>query len=159
MHKLFQSVLDMIITQYCAIIANLSVLMEVPLHPGDDNAQIHEIKIIYHPASERAEKYIRADEDLPDVPAVGEPGQPTAEKPWHPFRSRLDFEIAELALNAHLSKADTENLLSIIQRCIQAPEQFTLQGHKDIAEYWDLARSTADGVSKRFKFSLLFPTV
>jgi len=157
--KLFQSVLDMITTQYCAIIADFYVPMEVPLHPGNNNPQIHEIKIIYHPASERAEKYIHVDEDLPGAPAVDEPGQPTAEKPWHPFRSRLDFEIAELALNAHLSKADTEHLLSIIQRCIQNPEQFTLQGHKDIAEYWDLARSMANGISKQFQFPLTFPTV
>ncbi len=134
--------------------------MEVPLHPGNDNSQIHEMKIVYHPASKRAETYIRVDEDLPSAPAVGDlPGQPTAEQPWHPFCSRLDFEIAELALNAHLSKADTECLLSIIQQCIQDPEQFTLQGHKDITEYWDLARSTAAGVSKGFKFPLAFPTV
>jgi len=133
--------------------------MEVPLHPRNDNPQIHEIKIFYHPASKRPEKHICVDEDLPSASAVGGPGQPTAEQPWLPFCSRLDFEIAELALNAHLSKADTEHLLSIIQRCIQDPEQFTLQGHKDIAEYWDLACSTADGVSKQFKFPLTFPTV
>jgi len=133
--------------------------MEVPLHPGNDNPQIHKIKIVYHPASKHPEKHIRVDEDLPSASAVGGPGQPNAKQPWLPFRSRLDFEIAELALNAHLSKADTEHLLSIIQRCIQDPEQFTLQGHKDIAEYWDLARSTADGVSKQFKFPLAFPTV
>jgi hypothetical protein len=133
--------------------------MEVPLHPGNDNPQIHEIKIVYHPASKRAETYIRVDEDLPSAPAADNSGQPSAEEPWHLFRSRLDFEIAELALNAHLSKADTEHLLSIIQRCIQDPEQFTLQGHKDIAAYWDLARSTADGVSKTFKIPLALPMV
>jgi len=147
------------ITIQCAFIADFYAPTGLPLRPGNVNPQIHEIKIVYHPASKRAETYIRVDEDLPSAPAVGGPGQPTAEQPWHPFRSRLDFEIAELALNAHLSKADTERLLSIIQRCIQDPEQFTLQGHKDITEYWDLARSTADGVSKQFEFPLAFPTV
>ncbi|KIM45701.1 hypothetical protein M413DRAFT_430427 [Hebeloma cylindrosporum] len=118
-------------------------------HQDNDDPQIHEIKIIYHPASKRADEHFRADDNIPNPSPVAEPEQPNAEKPWHPFRSRVDFEIAELALNAHLSKADTEHLLSIIQKCIQEPEQFTLRGHKDISDYWDLARSTTAGFTKK----------
>jgi len=117
--------------------ADYDVPDAAPLHHENANPQLHEIKIEYHPSSKRAEQRFCTDKRIPDAPEI--PDQPTAEKPWHPFRSHLDFKIAELALNAHLSKADMEHLVSIIQRCIQDPEQFTLRGHKDISEYWDLA--------------------
>jgi hypothetical protein len=116
--------------------------------PGPVGPQLHEIKIIYHPASKRPEQHFNINNNLPGVSAsTGSSDPVNVEAPWHPFRSRLDFEIAELSLNAHLSKADTEHLLSIIRRCIETPEQFTLSGHKDLSEYWDMARSMTDCVS------------
>ena len=129
---------------------------EVDLDQGNNvpvGPQLHEIKIIYHPASKRPEQHFGINDNLPGMSASESTGsQPSdtaaVEEPWHPFRSRLDFEIAELSLNAHLSKADTEHLLSIIRRCIENPEQFTLSSHKDLSEYWDMARSMTDCVSR-----------
>jgi hypothetical protein len=136
----------------------------VDLGQADNNqgARLHEIKISYHPASKRPEQRFGINEDLPSMSTsttVSQPSDPAAtQAPWHPFHSRLDFEIAELSLNAHLNKADTENLLSIIRRCIETPEQFTLSSHKDLSEYWDLARSMTDSVSKSVQLSFTFPS-
>ena len=99
--------------------------------------QPHEIKISYHPASKCPEQRFSFDENLPGVSAFTRSqssDQAAAKAPWHPFRSWLDFEIAELSLNAHLSKMDTEHLLSIICQCIETPDQFTLSSHKDLSE-------------------------
>ncbi|KAF8152414.1 hypothetical protein B0H34DRAFT_861710 [Crassisporium funariophilum] len=43
---------------------------------------------------------------------------------------------------------ETEMLLSIIKRCIQEPEQHTLKDHKEIVEYWELAKTKSVGVKE-----------
>lgn len=149
--------------QVLYLIANSSIGDGDPdLDQADNNEapQLHEIKISYHPASNRPEQRFRINEDLPGASASARPQRPDqapAKAPWHPFRSQLDFEIAELSLNAHLSKADTESLLSIIRRCIKTPEEFTLTGHKDLSDYWDLARSMAESVSESLRLPFAFP--
>jgi hypothetical protein len=129
-------------------------------------SKLHDIKISYHPASKRPEQHFGINENMPGVSAStgSQPSGPGAAEapgpsPWHPFRSQLDYEIAELSLNAHLSKADTEHLLSIIHRCIETPEQFTLSSHKDLSEYWDMARSMTESVSRSdlAQLSFAFP--
>jgi len=125
--------------------------------------QLHDIKISYHPASKRLEQRFGINENMPSASVSASTGSQSSaaapEAPWHPFRSRLDFEIAQLSLNAHLSKADTEHLLSIIRQCIETPEQFTLSSHKDLSEYWDMARSMTDSVSRSdlARLSFAFP--
>ena len=52
------------------------------------------------------------------------------------FRSRLDFEFAELALQAALSKEETGRLIKLVQRAITGKEQFTLATHKEVHETW-----------------------
>jgi hypothetical protein len=122
-------------------------------NPGDPNDQpkLHDIKITFHPNSRRPDQYIRDDLNHQHSGTAEPPptlDTPAPEKPWHPFRSRLDFELAEFALNSHLNKSKTEALLSIIKRCIKEPEQHTLKNHKELVEYWDLARTKATGVRK-----------
>jgi hypothetical protein len=155
--------LEMGSEQLLYLAADYSLGDGVDLGQADNNqgAHLHEIKISYHPASKRPEQRFGINEDPPSASAStgSQPPDPAAaQTPWHPFCSRLDFEIAELSLNAHLSKADTENLLSIIRRCIESPEQFTLWSHKDLSEYWDLARSMTDSVSKSVRPSFTFPS-
>jgi hypothetical protein len=136
--------------------ADYSTGDQVDLYQGNNIVpQLHDIKIFYHPASKHPEQHFSINENLPSVSVStgsqpSDPDQKAAdlEASWHPFRSWLDYEIAELSLNAHLSKADTEHLLSIIRWCIETPEQFTLSSHKDLSEYWDMARSMTDSVSK-----------
>ena len=70
------------------------------------------------------------------------------QKPWKPFRSRLDFEVAELALNASLSKDLTETLIRIVRRA--ASERFTLSNYKDIKNTWEAASEQLTQVSPTF---------
>lgn len=118
---------------------------EPPIPP-----MLHDIKITFHPNSHRPDRYIRDDHPHSGTPepAAATVDTPVLEKPWHPFRSRLDFEVAEFALSSHLNKSKTDALLSIIKRCIKEPEQHTLKDHNELIEYWDLARTKATGVSK-----------
>jgi hypothetical protein len=150
--------LKQILKPFPCFTADYSSGDEVDLDQGNNVApQLHDIKISYHPASKRPDQYFSINENMPGVSVpTGSQSSATAEAPWHPFRSRLDFEIAELSLNAHLSKADTEHLLSIIHRCIETPEQFTLSSHKDISEYWDMARSMTESVSRSDPAQLSF---
>ncbi|KAF8164144.1 hypothetical protein K438DRAFT_2067539 [Mycena galopus ATCC 62051] len=71
---------------------------------------------------------------------------PTDPQPWRPFRSQLDFELAEFCEHNMLNKDSTGILISLIRRCILDPENFTLRSQSEVDELWDLAshKCTAD---------------
>ncbi|KAG2143770.1 uncharacterized protein EDB93DRAFT_1241355 [Suillus bovinus] len=58
-------------------------------------------------------------------------------QPWCPFRSRLEFNIAEIALEAALNNEQTDHLLDICCRCAQKSEKLTFKNHKDVCAKWD----------------------
>ncbi|KAJ7447334.1 hypothetical protein B0H11DRAFT_2335669, partial [Mycena galericulata] len=60
-------------------------------------------------------------------------------QPWRPFRSQLDFEVAEFCEDNLLNKDSTETLISLIRRCIFNPDEFTLTGQCELNELWELA--------------------
>ncbi|KAF8195254.1 hypothetical protein K438DRAFT_1906569 [Mycena galopus ATCC 62051] len=64
---------------------------------------------------------------------------PINKKPWAPFRTRLDFEIAEFVQDAMLNKNQINVLLSLIQRCSKNPEGWTLQNQADLKKQWTFA--------------------
>lgn len=61
--------------------------------------------------------------------------------PWRPFRSRLDFELAEHMQGTNLNKGEIEALLGIINRIIETPHQFTITNFADLTKAWTLARN------------------
>ena len=67
--------------------------------------------------------------------------------PWYPFWSRLDFEFAELALEAALSKEQTTRLLTLAQRIHARTEKFTLQSYHDLQNTWKAAEHCTTPVS------------
>jgi len=58
-------------------------------------------------------------------------------RPWEPFRTRLDFEFAEIALSAALNKDHTEALIKLVHRCVNDRDSFTLKGHTDLSQIWE----------------------
>ena len=52
--------------------------------------------------------------------------------PWYPFWSQLDFEFAELTLEATLSKEQTTQLLTLAQQIHVCMEKFILQSYHDL---------------------------
>ncbi|KAI6094690.1 hypothetical protein EDD16DRAFT_1783795 [Pisolithus croceorrhizus] len=59
--------------------------------------------------------------------------------PWYPFRSRLDFEFAELALEAALNKEQVNRLLRLMKSIRSAGEVFTLNEYNDLQSTWRAA--------------------
>jgi hypothetical protein len=56
-----------------------------------------------------------------------------------PFRTRLDFEIAELILDSALNKEQTNRLISLLNRCAGPTENFTIRNQDELLKFWDLA--------------------
>jgi hypothetical protein len=67
--------------------------------------------------------------------------------PWRPFRTRLDFEVAELAHQAALNENRTNQLFDLMRRSADGcNSNFTLKDHKEAREIWDLAAYRRAGV-------------
>ncbi|TFK17078.1 hypothetical protein FA15DRAFT_650584 [Coprinopsis marcescibilis] len=61
-------------------------------------------------------------------------------EPWRPFRTRLDFEIAELVQDARMNKKQTKRLISLIQECVSNPKEFTIINEPDLSKTWEEAQ-------------------
>ncbi|KAG2751664.1 hypothetical protein P692DRAFT_201838757 [Suillus brevipes Sb2] len=88
--------------------------------------KLDDIKVEHHPGSGIPTK----------VFAFNDFTQPDAQ-PWRPFRSRLEFDVAEIALEAALNNEQTDRLLDICRRCAQKSEKLTFKNHKDVRAKWD----------------------
>lgn len=75
-------------------------------------------------------------------------------RPWDPFPTRTDFELAEVMLDAHLNRGQIERILSIIWKAMngsensnEATDRVTIQNTADLDNIWDHAlRARATGV-------------
>ncbi|KAJ6469116.1 hypothetical protein DFH09DRAFT_1111256 [Mycena vulgaris] len=117
--------------------------LEQDLLPDDDPERPQsppppeEIKRVFHPHSKRSptfesfNKYVKAT--MAEQPAASD------DQPWLPFRSQLDFEVAEFCENNMLNKNAIETLISLIRRCGSHPNEFTLANQRELDELWGLA--------------------
>ncbi|KAG2356754.1 hypothetical protein BDR07DRAFT_1453323 [Suillus spraguei] len=69
-------------------------------------------------------------------------------KPWLPFKSRLEFEVAQIALEAVLNNDQTDRLIKICRQCAIGNDKFTFENHKDIHRKWDAASQHVTGFTK-----------
>ncbi|KAG2093553.1 hypothetical protein BD769DRAFT_1615706 [Suillus cothurnatus] len=98
--------------------------------------EVDDIQIRYHPNSGRPMQ-VHHFEDYrcgPGAPVVSPTIDP---EPWRPFRTRIDFEVAELAHEAALTHEQIDRLIRLIHR--SRCELFTLRNHKDVRNTWDAA--------------------
>ncbi|KAJ7815570.1 hypothetical protein B0H14DRAFT_3745648 [Mycena olivaceomarginata] len=103
-----------------------------------ESPQIDDIKRVFHPHSELPEVHLGFEEyRASQVPPKRR--HPTDEKPWAPFRTRLDFEVAEFSQDAMLNKNQIDTLISLIRRCAENIADFTLHNQSDLNKQWDLA--------------------
>ncbi|KAG1814111.1 hypothetical protein EV424DRAFT_1348837 [Suillus variegatus] len=102
-----------------------------PAHELDD------IKVEHHPHSQIPSTVHRFSEFSRSCPT--EDYVPRNDSPWEPFRTRLDFEVAEIALEAAMTKDQTNRLLNLIHRSASGNDTFTLQNHDEVRSLWDLA--------------------
>ncbi|KAI0055128.1 hypothetical protein BV25DRAFT_1816053 [Artomyces pyxidatus] len=110
--------------------------------------QQDDIKVEYHPSSGRPTKIHRFEDFKRQASA--KPPAPDSEEPWLPFRSREDFEFAEIALDAALNQRQTDALISFIHRCVkrQHSESFTLSNHAEMLKLLDAASTTLTSFTK-----------
>ncbi|KAG2358372.1 hypothetical protein BDR07DRAFT_1489583 [Suillus spraguei] len=98
---------------------------------------LDDIKIEYHPSS-GIEVKVYPFHNFQRRPMVSSEAPPSSE-PWRPFRSHLEFEVAELALEVGLNNQQTDQLVKLCHRCINGKEKFMFKNHKDIHIKWEAA--------------------
>ena len=65
-----------------------------------------------------------------------------SKQPWKPFHTRLDFEVAEVMLSAHMNKRQTETTIQLfnhVKGTGRTDSDFTLVDHSDLSLIWDHA--------------------
>ncbi|THH16568.1 hypothetical protein EUX98_g9282 [Antrodiella citrinella] len=103
---------------------------------GNRAYKLNDIKIQYHPHSKRATKVL----DHEDYRRISQTSRPQPnERPWRPFRTRGDFEFAELALDAGLNSPQTDAFLAYIHRVLSGQAKLTLQSSGDLNKVWESA--------------------
>ncbi|KAG2034064.1 hypothetical protein BDR03DRAFT_870910, partial [Suillus americanus] len=95
-----------------------------------------DIQVRYHPNSECPTQVYHFEDYRcgPGAPAAPPKVDP---EPWRPFRTRIDFEVAELAHEAALTHEQTDRFIKLIHR--SRCELFTLRNRKDMRDTWDAA--------------------
>ncbi|KAG2117609.1 hypothetical protein DEU56DRAFT_874099 [Suillus clintonianus] len=99
--------------------------------------ELDDIRVEYHPHSQLPSTTHRFSEFSRSCPT--EDYVPRNNSPWEPFRTRLDFEIAEIALEAAMTKDQTNRLLDLVHRSASGNDSFTLQNHDEVRSLWELA--------------------
>jgi len=131
---------------------------ESPPSPRNKNCQLqlNDIKITTHPSCNQSDVILSFEDyssynesDIENNPqnlqdqAEDHPTQINDKYPcWHPFRTRLDFEIAELMHAAQMKEHLGADLISLIQQASgdNLSSDFTFSGYTDLKKVWDHAR-------------------
>ncbi|KAH7927024.1 hypothetical protein BV22DRAFT_1153995 [Leucogyrophana mollusca] len=132
-------------------------IMSPSLPPDDTNPsrlEVDDIKTEFHPHAEipaKIDHFVDFRRERAQKHAT-----PPDREPWKPFRTRIDFEVAELAHEVAMSKDQTNRLIGILRRCARGDERFTIKNHTDIRETWGAASHsltpfTKDVVSVPFR--------
>ncbi|KAE9407194.1 hypothetical protein BT96DRAFT_963207 [Gymnopus androsaceus JB14] len=105
--------------------------------------QADDIKIEYHPHSNQQPSIIPF-EDYGKREEIGPICPPKHSRPWHPWRSRVDFDAAALALDCHMNERQTNKLVELLRCVAFGLNNFTLKNYDEIQTTWDQAaeRST-----------------
>lgn len=119
-----------------------------PEEPSEISSTLHSIlnrdpeqsyvKTRYHPFSDRAPMV----EQLRDYGVRAQVEYERDPKPWQPFRTRIDFEISELALEAALSEKQIQRLTTLIHRAVEKKNEedtFTVKNAADMKGLWELS--------------------
>ncbi len=102
----------------------------------------------YHPQSQRPTK-VDKFEEYNDTP----PSEPPdiGPEPWSPFGLRTDFEFAEIALAAALTKDQVDSMIQLIGHVVQGQDSFNLKSHHDLCATWNAASALATPVATLYK--------
>ncbi|KAG1759607.1 hypothetical protein EDD22DRAFT_849145 [Suillus occidentalis] len=98
--------------------------------------EVDDIQVWYHPNSGCPTQAYHFEDYRcgPGAPAAPPKVDP---EPWHTFRTRIDFEVAELAHEAALTHEQMDRFIKLIHR--SRCKLFTLRNRKDVRDTWDAA--------------------
>lgn len=118
-----------------------SDLSETPTDPPNSHPFPNSDYILteYHPHSGRNS----TTHSLSEYGRQRSPEIPPIKEPWKPFRTRLDFEICELALECYMNKKQLKKLITIVNRAVVAgpdnvDEGFTISSVSEVEQIWNL---------------------
>lgn len=87
-----------------------------------------------------------------DLDSQSKPPGPNPDKrPWHPFPTRTDFELAEVMLDGHLNKEQIERILSVFwianpinheNNLDVSDDRLTIHNAADLTHIWNHAIQT-----------------
>ena len=91
-----------------------------------------DIRVEYHPNSGRDHKTLTLEEFQCAHSAVPHT-RPADAEPWLPFKTREDFEFAEIAQETGMSKKQIDALIHLFRKCIDiGKESFTFSNYNDM---------------------------
>ena len=111
----------------------------------NDNTQPNndDIRREYHPNAHREPEVFSFDDYQSTPPVVTPPVEP---EPWLPFKTREDFEFAEIALATAMTKAQVDATINLLHRCVKkGMGSFTLSNHDEMRK---TLRAAADRLPK-----------
>ncbi|TEB21349.1 hypothetical protein FA13DRAFT_1832638 [Coprinellus micaceus] len=102
------------------------------------------IRTEYHPKRKRAPEIVNLDEynARRRRPRTDESSLPLPDDrpPYHPFRTRLDFDFAELVFSSALGKAEITQLLSLFKRGVDQEDKLTFEDFAGLQASWEEAQ-------------------
>ena len=111
----------------------------------DTRPNDEDVRREYHPNAHREPEVFSFD-DYQSIPLVVTP--PVEPEPWLPFKTREDFEFAEIALDTAMMKAQVDATINLLHRCIKKGKgSFTLSNHDEMRKTLKVA---ADRLPKIF---------
>jgi len=104
-------------------------------HPAQTH-QDSDIRVEYHPSSGRQTGTFKPNEYHQSVPDCNTTSEP---EPWAPFRTREDFEFAEMVLEAGMTRGQVKALIKLFHKCIKNEGSFTISKYKDLEKTFKVA--------------------
>lgn len=117
----------------------ITISVDIPDVPGPMPIE-YDIKIEYHPSSGKEPGFLSMN-DYKTSTESSNSSDNIDQEPWKPFRTCLDFEVAELILDSHMNERQKSTLLKLIYKCIKEPGSFTISDTRDLDSTWEQART------------------
>jgi hypothetical protein len=73
--------------------------------------------------------------------------QSNTKRPWKPFATRSEFEFAEVALRAGLTKNQVNALIQVMQRVAKGEDSFAIRDHDHLCTIWNAGAILRTAVS------------
>jgi hypothetical protein len=114
---------------------NISAEENLDGSDSQSNPTIGDIKIEYHTDTKKVPEFIPFKKY--QARQKFKKSQSNTRNPWKPFKTRSDFEFAEVSLRAGLTKNQVNRLIEVMQRCIDGKDSFNIRDHDHMSTIWE----------------------